>query len=175
MRRPAQYIAQFIVIVLLASRLTAAEALDSDKYEDMHIISNTATYDRDQSVIIYEGNVQANQGSSHLDGHKIVLYQMPNDKNKIEKIIAYGKPAHYNTLPNPHKARLYVEALTITYDPNKKTVLLEENALVNQDGNVFSGPHIWYDMANGVVHSLTNSRNERTEMIIQPQKQVSKK
>lgn len=148
---------------------TPAWALDSDRYAVMHVISNTATYDRNQHTIIYEGTVTMEQGTSHLDGDKVVVYQASDNANKIQKVIAFGNPAHYSTLPQANKARLFVEALKITYDPTNKTVLLEGNGQVKQDGNVFSGPHIWYDMANGVVHSLAVPGKQRTEMTIEPQ------
>jgi lipopolysaccharide export system protein LptA len=155
--------------------MTGAWALDSDQYAQMHVISDSAIYNRDERTITYEGSVQAEQGSTHVDGDKIVVYKMANSDNQIERIIAYGNPAHYNTLPGPDKARLYVEALKITYDPNQKTVLLEQKAKVTQEGNSFSGPYIWYDTVRGIVHSKATSGKERTEMIIQPQQPPPKK
>lgn len=160
-----------IIFMLLfcISEFSTAWALDSDQYQVLHVLADSATYDRNQHTITYVGKVQVNQGSSHLDGDRVIVYKMPDNSNKIQKIIAYGNPARYNTIPSLDKPRLYVEALKITYDPIKKTVLLEEHGRVNQDGNIFSGPHIWYDMVNGVVHSLAVPGAERTEMIFQPQ------
>jgi lipopolysaccharide export system protein LptA len=157
--------------------MTAANALDSDKSAPMHVISNSATYDRNQHIITYDGNVQGDQGSARLDGDKLVVFQNPddtNESNKIKMLIVYGNPAHYSSLPAPDKGRIYVEAYKITYDPNNKTVLLEDHGRVTQDGNVFSGPHIWYDMVNGVVRSQAIPGKERSEMVIQPQ-QISPK
>jgi len=173
-----QVILNIIFFTILMIVFFNSWALDSDKYQVMHIVSDTATYNRDQHTIIYEGNVQADQGSSKIDGDKLIVYQNSDDKNKIKQIIIFGEPAHYSSLPEADKPRLFVEALKITYDPNLKTVLLEGHGKVSQDGNIFSGPHIWYDMVNGVVHSLTDKNikgNERTEMIIQPQESAPKK
>jgi lipopolysaccharide export system protein LptA len=158
----------FIIILLLT--LTSAYALDSDQYQPLQVTSDTATYDRNQHTITYLGNVQAEQGSSHLDGDKVIVYQVPDNTNKIQKIEIFGNPAHYNTLPAPDKERLYVEALKITYNPNDRTVLLEQQSKVQQAGNIFTGPHIWYDMVNGVVRSLAGPGKQRTVMIIQPEK-----
>jgi lipopolysaccharide export system protein LptA len=153
----------------------ATLALDSDRLAVMHVTSDSATYDRNQHTITYEGNVQIEQGTSHLDGDKVVVYQTPTNTNKIQQLIAYGNPAHYNTIPQDGKSRLYIEATKITYSPIKRTLLLEGNGKVTQDGNIFSGPHIWYDMINGVVHSLAVPGKQRTEMIIQPQESTPKK
>lgn len=153
--------------LLTVGVLTPAQALDTDKYQPMKVSSNSATYDRDNHTITYEGNVQAEQGSSHLDGDKLIVYQ--TEENRVKEAVTFGKPAHYDTLPSPDKKRLYVEALKITYNPNDKTVLLEGNGKVTQDGNVFTGSHIWYDMVNGIVRSQPTKTNERTVVIIQPQ------
>lgn len=158
--------------------LAPAYALDSDQYQPLEITSDDATYDRNQHTITYIGGAQgvhAKQGSSNLDGDKVIVYQTPDNTNKIQKIEIFGNPAHYNTLPAPDKERLYVEALKITYDPTNRTVLLEQQAKVNQAGNIFSGPHIWYDMVNGIVRSSAAPGKQRTMMIIQPQKPAPEK
>jgi lipopolysaccharide export system protein LptA len=155
---------------ILSFNLTLAYALDSDQYQPMHVISDTATYDRNLHTITYIGSVQAEQGSSHLDGDKVIVYQTPDNSNKIQKIEVFGNPAHYNTLPAPDKDRLFVQALKITYNPLDRTVLLEQEAKVQQGGNIFTGPHIWYDMVNGVVRSLAAPGKQRTVMIIEPEK-----
>lgn len=160
---------KLIAIILLCSS-TMAWALDTDKYQPMHVDSHSAAYDREQRILTYEGNVQTEQGSSHLKGDKILVYQGEN--NQIKYIEIFGKPALYNTLPSPDKERLYVEALKITYNPNDKTVLLEGNGKVTQEGNIFTGPHIWYDMKNGIVRSKPTKANERSVFILQPQKKT---
>lgn len=162
-----------IIIGLLLCTFCTAFALSSDQYQTLHVTANAATYDRTQRTITYEGNVQADQGSAHLDGDKVIVYKSEDDK--IKQMVAYGRPAHYNTLPSAHKGRLYVEALKITYDPNAKTVLLEKNGKVKQNGDSFSGPYIWYDMVNGIVRSKTTQGKDRTEMIIEPQQQPIQK
>ena len=170
-KKPLRKRRELLILILLigAGWLTGANALDTDKYAVMHVLSESATYDRNQNTITYIGHVQGDQGSSKIDGDKMVVYKMPNSDSKIRQVVIYGNPAHYSTLPSPNKSRLYVEALKITYDPEKKTVLLEKQGRVNQDGNIFRGPHIWYDMNNEIVHSLAVPGKERTEMIIQPQ------
>ncbi len=159
---------KLIAIILLCSS-TIAWALDTDKYQPMYVDSHSATYDREQRILIYEGNVQTEQGSSHLKGDKVLVYQGEN--NQIKYIEIFGKPALYNTLLSPNKERLYVEAFKITYNPNDKTILLEGNGKVKQ-GNIFTGPHIWYDMKNGIVRSKPTKANERSVFILQPQKKA---
>ncbi len=163
------------VSILFFFGVNSAHALDSDQYQPLSIVSDDAVYDRNQHTITYTGSVRGEQGSSHIDGDKMIVYQTPGNANKIQKIEIFGNPAHYNTLPAPNKERLYVEALKITYNPLERTVLLEQQAKVIQAGNIFTGPHIWYDMVNGVVRSLATPGKERTMMIIQPQKPAPEK
>lgn len=143
-------------------------ALSSDQSQPLTINSDSATYDRDKHIIIYDGNVDAHQGTSNLSGDKLTIYQTP--ENKIDYLVTIGNPAHYNTIPEPNKGRLFVVAQKITYYTEKKIVVLEGKAEVKQDNNLVSGPYIWYDMTNGIVHSKTNNPNERTTVVIQPQK-----
>src|ERR1700677_2465579 len=105
----------WLTLLTGADWLTAASALDTDKYAVMHVVSESATYDRNQNTITYIGHVQGDQGSSKVDGDKMVVYKMPDSGSKIRQVVIYGKPAHYSTLPSPNKSRLYVEALKITY------------------------------------------------------------
>lgn len=163
------YLRLFLLIFMLC-HLPTAWALDTDKYKPMEIKSHSAVYDRENNTITYEGNVEAQQGSSHLDGDKLIVYREGN--GQIKQIVIFGKPAHYDTLPAVDKKRIYVQALKITYDPNLKTVLLEDNGKVTQDGNVFLGSHIWYDMINGIVRSQPTKQNERTTVILQPHDNV---
>jgi len=174
MSRRKPNIIKFVIILLFLGIWIGAFALDTDQYKEMHVVADSASYDRTHRIITYDGKVQVDQGTSHLDGDHVLVHQLPTG-DKIQQVIAYGKPAHYNTIPAPNKNRLYVEALKITYDPIKKTVLLEGHARVNQDGNIFTGPRIWYDMINGVVHSYAGPAHERTEMVIQPQQKTPPK
>ncbi len=155
------------ILFLLIFFIPLAWALSTDQSQPLYISSKSATYDREKHIIIYEGNVQAHQGTSNLSGDKLTIYQTPS--NKIDNLVTTGNPAHYDTIPEPNKSRLFVVAQKITYYPDKKIVVLEGNAEVKQENNLFKGPYIWYDMVNGVVHSRTNNPNERTTVIIEPQ------
>src|SRR5262245_47661658 len=88
-----------IIAIGLCAWATTVCALNSDRSQPIHISASTWTYDRENHIVTYAGNVQANQGTSHLDGDKVVVYTTAD--NKIKKMIAWGTPAHYNTIPTP--------------------------------------------------------------------------
>lgn len=130
---------------------TSAWGLPSDAKQPYYITADKAIYDRNQHITTYLGNVQVIQGSSQLLGDKAILYQ--DDKNFITHVVAYGNFAHYSTLPEPGKDRMHALARSIDYNPNSKIVWLIGDGHVSEGGEFFSGPHIWYNMNNGLVRS----------------------
>ncbi len=144
------------------------QALSSDQYQSYHISARSMNYNHKSRTITYLGNVHITQGTTTLTGDKVIMYQSPNS-NKITKVVVYGNLAHYSTLPDQKKKKLFAKAKQIYYHPQKKTVLLLGKGRVTQNNNVFTGPHIWYDMDHEVVRSTTQSPQQRTVVIIQPQ------
>ena len=160
---------RMLLLTLIASTLPSfGYALNSDQTQPYHIQANTVTYNRSLHTTIYLGNVHARQGTTQVTGDKVMVYNT-KDSNKIARIIATGHPAKYSTLPdNQHKV-LHAEANTIEFNPIKDEVLLVKNAKVTQEQNLFTGPHIWYDMKNQVVVSTSPHGHGRTTVVIQPQ------
>lgn len=158
-----------LVITSLISLLICNQSysLDSDQYKPCTVHSKSIYYYRNQGKTIYIKNVVADQGTTHIEGDKVIVYTKPSD-NKVNKIIAYGHPAHYHTLPNGKKKPVFAQADTIQYYPRSKKVLLLRHGKVIQQHNVFTGPHIWYDMKHQVVKSTTHG-SSKTTVIIQPQ------
>lgn len=150
-------------LLLISSQ---ASALSSDQCKPYYIESNSITYYQKKHMTIYLGQVKARQGSTHLTADKLIVYTDPKT-NQVNKVFAYGKPARYNTLPD-NKPRLYAEADTIKYYPIQNTVLLLKHGKITQSQNVFTGPHIWYDIKNQRLISTTNGHG-KTTITIQPQ------
>lgn len=145
-----RYFAQGLLLLIILSYFSAW-ALPSDGKQPYYVTADKAIYDRNQHITTYIGNVQVIQGSSQLLGDKAILYQ--DDKNFITHVVAYGNFAHYSTLPEPGKDRMHALARSIDYNPSQKVVWLIGNGHVYEGGEFFSGPHIWYDMTNGLVRS----------------------
>lgn len=139
----------FLFLMILC--YSSAWALSSDGQQPYYVTADKAIYDRNQHITTYIGNVQVIQGSSQLLGDKAILYQ--DDKNFITHVVAFGNFAHYSTLPEPGKDRMHALARSIDYNPSDRIVWLIGDGHVNEGGEFFSGPHIWYDMSNGLVRS----------------------
>ncbi len=167
-----QYIRLFISM-LLSILPVSSFALSSDKYAPYHIRAKEIQYSKQPHQVRYIEHAHATQGSTTLSGDLIVSYFRPNS-NQIYKLTATGKPAHYSTLPNNEKVRLYAEADTIIYYPLKNQVLLLKNARVTEKQNVFTGQHIWYDMNTKRVVSTSPNKGDMTRIVIVPSKKHSK-
>ena len=137
--------------------------------EVIYLEADNVNYDYKKGIIRYEGNVHAKQGSTALTADKMIVYY--NQKHKIEKVVATGKLAHYKTLLKEDKDSLKAEARSIFYYPIAGKVILEQEAKVEYNKNLFLGPSIFYDMNNKVISSRPN-QNSQSTIVLEPIKQL---
>ena len=153
--------------ILLLTNLQSANALSSDQLQPCYIQADTIIYHRAAARTIYLGHVHARQGTTQLTGDKVITYL--DSHHRITRLIAHGHPAHYRTLPDHQAFKLYASANTIRYFPLKNQVLLLKKGHITQQQNVFTGPHIWYDIGTQTVVSTNPGGKSLTTMIIEPQ------
>ena len=101
----------------------------------------------------------------HLFAEKLVVYD--NKNNKVYKIVAFGKRAHYSTLPDGKKDILNAKANIIQYYPLKNTAILIGDAEVTQKSSTMRGPHITYNMQQQTV-LLNPSPKNQAKISFQP-------
>ena len=154
------------LLLLLLTLSTPCLALSSDAALPYYFKSDHLIYNNRRHQTIYIGHVHITQGTTKISGDKVIVQYGKN--SRIKKMIDTGNFAHYSTLPDNHPDRLYAQAKKITYNPITKIVVLEHQGKVTQEKNVFTGPHIWYDIAAGVVRT-TPRKNQQTVIVIQPQ------
>ena len=142
--------------------------LSSDQYLPYYVRAHSIIYKRKLHLTIYRGDVHATQGTSTLSGDQVVLYNSTTNHD-IQRVVATGHPAHYATLPDHQQDRLLAQAETIEYYPKTNQVLLLIKARVTQHENVFTGPHIWYDIKNQTVVATNPRGNSHTTIVIEPQ------
>ena len=168
-RQPYVKLATFFVTATLILSLNKTWTLTSDQLQPYHMQADQFIYNYKQHTMFYEGNVHAQQGSTQVTSDNAVVYTSKKN-NIITLIIATGQPAHYSTLPDKGDNRLFAEANTIKYFPQKNQVLLLMNAKVTQGKDLFTGPHIWYDVSKRVVISTNPQGQGETTVVIEPQK-----
>lgn len=143
-------------------------ALKNDVALPYHITSDQAVFYRDKHTAIFTGSVKADQGSSHLDGNKLVLFFDKANKGVIH-LIDYGKPATYSTQLENKKDRLNAKAEIIHYYPPTHFVILMQNALAIEGLDKIAGNYITYDMNAEIIKSKPMKNNVKTVITIQPQ------
>lgn len=157
------------MLPLLASLLcSGALALPSDKNETIRGSADNLTVDQKNGVATYTGSVEIRQGSLIINADSIIIHT--NNDGGVEKMIATGSPAKFQQQPEVDQGTVTAAAKQITYTPNNEHLLLIENASVEQNGAVMSGPHIDYDLVKEVMKAESGSKGEgqRIEIVIPP-------
>ncbi len=168
-------------LITLASFYTpSALSLESDAGAEITIQSDRAEFDRKAGTAIYMGNVILEQGTLLINADKITL--ISDEQQRLNKAIAEGKPAHFQQLMEGDKGLTKARGHSITYLTQEKHVSLLTEAVLEQEGNSFSGNHIIYDMVNESVSAKGQTESHvtptgeqpsgRIKMIIQPAKPV---
>lgn len=163
---------RFLVLGLLASLYTTqAFALPSDKNETIRGSADKLTVDQKNGIATYTGSVIIQQGTLVISADSIVIHT--NQDNDVEKMVAQGNPARFQQQPDKDQGLVTASAKQITYTPNNQRLLLIEDASVEQNGAVMSGPRIDYDLVKEVMKAAgktsTDGNNaQRIEIVIPP-------
>ena len=155
---------------LLASYSATSLALPSDKHETIRGSADNLTVDQKNGVATYTGAVKIQQGSLVITADSIVIHTNPD--SSVEKMIATGSPARFQQQPEKDQGVVTAAAKQITYNPNNEHLVLIEDASVEQNGAVMSGPHIDYDLVKEVMKAAGNNGaagdGQRIEIVIPP-------
>ena len=135
---------------------------------------NLAVYTADQAecnqtehICTYLGNVNFDQGETHLDAPKVLVYR--DESNTIQKIVAIGTPARYRSIKeNTEKDPINAKANTIELYPVKNLVFLIGAAEIDEKQNKFTSEHIIYDTKQHTISSSA-SENSLAKIIYNPQ------
>ena len=155
---------------LLASYSATSLALPSDKHETIRGSADNLTVDQKNGVATYTGAVKIQQGSLVITADSIVIHTNPD--SSVEKMIATGSPARFQQQPEKDQGVVTAAAKQITYTPSNEHLVLIEDASVEQNGAVMSGPHIDYDLVKEVMKAAGNNGaagdGQRIEIVIPP-------
>ena len=155
---------------VIASYSSTLMALPSDKNETIRGSADNLVVDQKNGVATYTGTVKIEQGSLKIVADSIVIHT--NADSSVEKMIATGSPARFEQQPEKDQGVVTAAAKQITYTPRNERLLLIEDASVEQNGAVMSGPHIDYDLLKEVMKAAgnngTSGKGERIEIVIPP-------
>ncbi len=159
-----------VMAALFASYSAVTLALPGDKNETIRGSADNLTVDQKNGVATYTGSVKIQQGSLVISADSIVIHTNPD--SSVEKMIAAGSPARFQQQPEKDQGVVTAAAKQITYTPNNEHLVLVEDASVEQNGAVMSGPHIDYDLVKEVMKAVGNNGvsgdGQRIEIVIPP-------
>ena len=162
----------FISLVAIGFLLfpSLSYALDTDNEQIAYITADEGEHLQKSRQSTLLGSVKAEQGTTKVAADRAIIH---SDKDgEIEKIIAFGNPAKYQTLTEEGGDTLYATSQIIEYYPKTGIAILIDDAVVTQGKNIIKGPYLTYDMANGKLASKPKN-NQRTTLIIHPKKKTT--
>jgi lipopolysaccharide export system protein LptA len=152
----------FFVLMLVSPY---ALAIEEDTGQPIYIESDRFSLEYQSGLAIYEGSVEATQGSRRLWGDRVTVKSTL--EGVVQEIIVTGTPAHYHYQPKDEGKPAIAEALTIQYEPQKHLFTLMEEAQIEREGNLFKGPLITYNTETEVIDS-PSTKQGRASMVLQP-------
>lgn len=159
----------YLLLFAAIGCFNVAEALPTDAEQDLLLESQTLEYNEPTGTITYSGDVLMQQGSMKIAAERVVIH---GNAEHATKVVATGKPAHFQQTPKPGDQPVQARANELEYMVSTKSLLLKGDAALNQDGTSLSGNRIEYDVQRSVVKasSLQDSGNsrQRVKMIIPP-------
>ena len=161
---------QSLLATLLTIVMTGpAAAFDLDSDTPIKVTADNARLDDGQGIATYSGAVELEQGGTHLNADRVILYRTEEGLSRIE---ATGTPARYRQPTGEGEGETDARALNITWSATDSRLTFEREAVIEQNGNLFRGDVIHYDTAGRVVTAEggadTGEGNGRVEMVIQP-------
>lgn len=144
-----------------------AHALPDDRDQPIHIAADKALRDEKQGITVYTGNVRMSQGSMELEADKLTIYQIDDE---ADKIVAQGSPAKMRQQPKPDESLVHAHALVITYLRTKDMVHLQDDARIEQAGDLVTGESIDYFIDKQLIkaESGKSEKSEQVVVVIQP-------
>ncbi|MEN9464999.1 MAG: hypothetical protein RL217_1180 [Pseudomonadota bacterium] len=158
---------KLILLCLFAPAL--ALALPEDFDQETVIVSDSAKLDRQAGSVVYSGDVILTQGTIKINADRLTVFRGSDDR--LEKVIAEGKPALYEQQIQANEAITHAKALRIEYLAKQRQTLLLGKAHLDRESNVLTGERIWYDMDKEIVSAgeKNGDKPSRIRVVIQPQ------
>ncbi len=151
------------------SLATQTFALPSDAEQPLFLESEALEYNELAGTITYSGNVVMQQGSMKIKADQVVIH---GNIDRATRVVAKGTPAHFQQTPEIDAVPVKAAAVRLEYEVKSKSLLLQGDASLNQEGTSLSGNTIEYDVKNAVVKAGStlngSDSKKRVKMVIPP-------
>lgn len=148
---------------------TQAYTLPDDAEQPLYLEAESLEYDEQKGTITYSGDVLMRQGSMSIQADEVIIF---GKIDRATRVIANGKPAHFQQTPEINAVPVTAEASRLEYAVSDKSLWLQGNASLNQEGTSLSGNTIQYDVKNALVKAgstvVGSNEKRRVKMIIPP-------
>lgn len=127
--------------------------------EPINIASDILTVEQAKNVAVFEGKVDAAQGSMRLRADRLEVYYEENGPEgegtrSITQMKAFGSVVFVTAAETAQGDRG-------VYNVRNKTIWLEDNVVLSQGGNVLRGTRLDMDLASGKSTLKSDRRDQR--------------
>ena len=161
-RAPLIALVSALIAVISATLSNAALALPDDRSKPVQITADSAV--QENTTVTYRGKVVVIQGSLRVDADQVVVHHVAG---KVQKIVASGKPAHFQQQPEVNGGVVKATAATLVYYQAENRFELLNDALVERNGSSITGDKIEYSTATQAVHATGGQG--RVNMVLPPE------
>jgi lipopolysaccharide export system protein LptA len=145
-----------------------AVALDTDSEQPMFVEADAAELDEKQSISLYIGNVEVQQGSMRILADEVLVHHKANRQPR--KIIAIGNPVRYRQLLDDDPQEVRATALRMEYEADREEITLIDEAELIQGEDRFASDRIVYNRGTDRLTAGTSARGrQRVKIRIEPQ------
>jgi lipopolysaccharide export system protein LptA len=156
------------LVALLLLSAAPAWALDADSEQPMFVEADAAELDEKQSISLYIGNVEVQQGSMRIRADEVLVHHKPNRQPR--KIIAVGNPVRYRQLLDNDPEEVRARAQRIEYEADREEITLIDDAELIQGEDRFVSDRIVYNRITDRLTAGSSARGrERVKIRIEPE------
>lgn len=166
-RRARRLGAGWLILALGACIAPPLAALDDDQEQPLFIEADAAELDDQQSISLYIGNVEVEQGSMRILADEVLVHHRPNRQPR--KIIAVGNPVRYRQALDDDPREVKGRALRMEYEADRDEITLIDEAELTQGEDRFASDRIVYNRVTARVTAGSSAEGrERVKIRIEP-------
>jgi lipopolysaccharide export system protein LptA len=161
---------RFWLLAVMLAYASSLQALEGDEQQPLYIEADAAELDDKQSISLYIGNVEVEQGSMRIYADEVLVHHKPDRQPR--KIIAVGQPARYRQQMDDDPDEVKGRALRMEYEADRDELTLIDDAELTQGEDRFASDRIVYNRITERVTAGTSAQGrERVKIRIEPQEQ----
>lgn len=148
-----------LLLGLFIAAALPAQALESDRDQQIEIESDSAEFRELEGITVYSGNVRMSQGSILLLADTMSIYTEDGD---VSRLVATGNRAYYEQIPAENQEKVVAQGKTIEYVLEDDVINLIQQASLTQDGATLKGNRITYDVRNHLLKANRAANNNQS-------------